>query len=84
MHSTNHPSRGLTTTGQGSLVPRQANSDDQLVELWLHGRGENTERACRKDSSRFLDAVGKPLHQVTLADIQGFADQLADDGLVPV
>lgn len=61
--------------GQGTPV-RQADSDRQMVELWLHGRSKHTQRAYRSDVDRFLSFVAKPLAQVTLGDVQAFSDSL--------
>ena len=54
--------------------------DDRLVELWLHGRSRHTQRAYRADVERFRRQVAKPLSQVTLGDLQGYADQLEGTG----
>lgn len=70
----------LQPTGTTALT-RQAYSDDQAVGLWLHGRGPHTQRAYRSDVGRFLAFTGKPLPQVTLGDVQDFADSLL--GLSP-
>src|SRR5579872_366866 len=51
-------------------------SDDQLLEIWLHGRSPHTQRAYRADVERFRVRAGKPLPLVTLADLQSFADFL--------
>jgi len=59
-----------------SLTPRQATSDDQLIALWLHGRSIHTQRAYRADVERFRVFLGQPLHDVTLGDLQDFADSL--------
>jgi integrase/recombinase XerD len=48
-------------------------TDDQLVGLWLHERSPHTQRAYRGDIERFRSGAGKPLHSVTLADLQEFA-----------
>jgi integrase/recombinase XerD len=48
------------------------------MELWLHGRSLHTQRAYRGDVKRFEGQVHKPLSQVTLGDLQLFADSLAD------
>jgi site-specific recombinase XerD len=58
--------------------PRQgrAADDGQLVEIWLHGRSEQTARAYRGDIDRFRMTAGKPLASVTLADLQWFANSL--------
>lgn len=69
----------LPTTSQPTA--RQASTDAQLVALWLHGRSPHTQRAYRSDVKRFLAFVDEPLRQVTLADVQGFADSLL--GLAP-
>ena len=63
------------------VVPRQAESDQQLIELWLHGRSRHTQRAYRADAERFLIAVEKPLHRITLGDLQQYAEQLVESGL---
>jgi integrase/recombinase XerD len=64
-------------------MSRQAETDQQLIELWLHGRSRHTQRAYRADAALFLGAVEKPLHRITLGDLQGFADQLGNAGLEP-
>src|SRR5450755_905849 len=58
-------------------APR-ANSDTQLLEIWLHGRSRHTQRAYRADVEHFLTWVRKPFVQVTLGDLQGFADSLGE------
>ena len=77
---------------QNALVPSsvvpvpvgaQVRSDDRLVELWLHGRSPHTIRVYRADVEAFLAFVGRPLGQVTLGDLQAYADALADRGLAP-
>ncbi len=52
-------------------------SDEQLVELWLHGKSPHTQRAYRADAERFLRFVARPLRMVTLVDLQAYADSLA-------
>jgi integrase/recombinase XerD len=84
MYSTENSDGGLVSVAATALViPPQADSDQHLIELWLHGRSRHTQRAYRKDAGRFLAVVEKPLHRVTLGDIQGFAGQLAESGLEP-
>jgi integrase/recombinase XerD len=55
----------------------QAQTDDQLVALWLHSRPASTQRAYRADVHRFRAFVQKELRQVTLADLQAFAETLS-------
>jgi site-specific recombinase XerC len=58
------------------LVP-QAQTDAQLLALWLFGRSPHTQRAYRREAARFLAHAGKPLRGVTLGDVQAFATALA-------
>jgi integrase/recombinase XerD len=60
-----------------------ADSDERLIDLWLHGRSEATQRGYRSDVDRFRLQVTKPLHLVTLADLQAWADSLDAAGLQP-
>ena len=57
---------------------RHASSDHQLLEIWLHGRSVHTQRAYRADIERFQAGAGKSLQQVTMSDLQQFADSLSD------
>lgn len=61
---------------------RPAENDERLIELWLHGRSPATIRAYRADANRFLGFVQKGLSEVTLADLQAFANSL-DHKLAP-
>jgi integrase/recombinase XerD len=56
----------------------RADSDDQLLEIWLHGRSLHTQRAYRADIERLQSGEGKPFRQITLADLQQFADSLRE------
>ncbi len=60
------------------LAHHQASSDDQLVDLWLHGRSIHTQRAYRADILRFRSGAGKRLTAATLSDLQAFADSLGE------
>ena len=84
MHSPDSPKNELVPApGDDRLLSRQAETDQQLIELWLHGRSRHTQRAYRRDADRLLCAVEKPLHRTTLSDLQGFADQLGQSALEP-
>lgn len=63
-------------TPQSSLITKQADNDEQLIELWLHGRSKHTQRAYRLDIARFRTSVNKLLQLVTLGDLQMFGDDL--------
>ncbi len=71
----------MTTVGPPgpATFPRQAETDEQLIRLWLHGRPATTTRAYTADVERFRAFVGNPLMSVTVGDVQAFADSL--DGL---
>jgi len=70
----------LMPTGQPALANVSgANTDSELVELWLKQRArrsEQTERVYRHEVERFLVAIGKPLRAVTAMDMQAYAEQL--------
>lgn len=78
-----HENNELVPVPSNDLVPRKADNDGHLVELWLHGRSEHTQRAYRADVDQFLSCVEKPLHQITLGDIQNFAVELVESDLQP-
>src|SRR5258708_1223856 len=84
MHSPDPPNNELAPVPSGgSLLPRQAETDQQLIDLWLHARSRHTQRAYRADAHRLLDVVGKPVHRVSLGDLQGYAEKLVESGLQP-
>src|SRR4051794_32632313 len=58
-------------------VLRVQHSDIALVAFWLHGRSVRTKRAYEADARRLLDHTGKSLRELTLGDMQQFADSLA-------
>ena len=66
----------IISTQQHAIV-QQANSDTQLIGLWLHGKSQHTQKAYGEDTAVFLAYVAKPLNMVTLADLQNFSDSLA-------
>lgn len=73
----------VPVTPTALVVPQQAESNQHLIDLWLHGRSRHTQRAYRADAERFLQAVEKPLHRITLGDLQQYAGQLAGLDLEP-
>jgi integrase/recombinase XerD len=74
----------ITTSVQLTDLPTrpQAETDKALIQLWLHGRSQHTQRAYRADIDSFLVFARKPLSEATLEDLQTFADSL-DVGLEP-
>ncbi|PMB52179.1 hypothetical protein CEN39_11260 [Fischerella thermalis CCMEE 5201] len=51
-----------------------SDTDHRLIEMWLHGLSNDTQRGYRRCVSEFLSWVKKPLHSVTLADLQNWQD----------
>jgi integrase/recombinase XerD len=65
-----------------ALVIAETNQD--LIELWLHGKSANTCIGYRNDLQQFLAFVAhKPLNLVTLNDLQAFANALTAQGYAP-
>lgn len=62
---------------------QQAETDEQLIDIWLHGRSPHTQRAYQSDIGQFLRAVEKPLHAITLRGLQEYADELEGAELAP-
>ncbi|WP_019092701.1 site-specific integrase [Komagataeibacter europaeus] len=63
----------MPSTDEASKAP-QNSADNLLIKTWLHNRGANTRRAYESDVRAFLAHVGKPLAQVTAADLQSWYD----------
>lgn len=64
-------------------VPDQSDQDVRLVELWLHGRGKATQKTYRAGVARFRVYSSTPLAQVSLKELQMYADSLAAASLHP-
>ena len=64
-------------------IPRQAETDSQVIQLWIHGRSQHTQRAYLKDVQDFLDSVSKSLQQITLGDLQQYSDHLHSKNMAP-
>jgi len=85
-HSTNLL-QGDTSNPQSVIqraIPQQADSDDQLVGLWLHGRSVHTQKSYRRDMRLFRNHCQKNLKDVLLADLHNYADSLVQNDLAPV
>lgn len=57
-------------------IPKQADSDAQLIALWLHGRSANTQTAYASDVTEFLEFVRVKIGEVTLGMLQTYADSM--------
>jgi integrase/recombinase XerD len=60
-----------------------AHSDERLIDLWLHGRSKCTQRGYRAEAKRFQLFAARPFREVTLTDLQRYADHLETSGLQP-
>jgi site-specific recombinase XerD len=69
-----------------TAVPQETHprpeTDERLIELWVHGRSPATVRAYRADANRLLAYARKSLRDISLGDLQAFADVLGG-GLAP-
>ncbi len=63
----------------GPVAPvKQAENDNQVLTMWLHGRPQTTQRAYTYEVKALLAVVVKPLAHITLGDLQGYFDGLSD------
>lgn len=51
-------------------------SIDKLIDQWVNGTSPHTERAYRRYARQMLEQLGKPIDEITLADLQAFAAYL--------
>lgn len=56
-------------------------ADEKLLTMWVHGLSPHTRRYYLRDAMQFLECTSKSLADVTLADVQQFATELAFSGL---
>lgn len=66
------------TAVPAAFIPHQADSDQQAIGLWLHGKAATTQRGYRREVRDFLAFAGRPLRWITLQHLQDYADSLAD------
>ncbi len=66
---------GVRTEDQTTTV------SDQLINLWLDGKSVHTTDYYRRTAKQFLAFVGKPIHFVSLTEVQAFARSLEKQGL---
>lgn len=53
-----------------------ATSDQHLLDLWLSGRPESTQAVYRPVAEEFVDILGKPLQEATVADLMAWSELL--------
>lgn len=64
-------------------IPQQANSDEQLIHLCLHGRSRHTIKGYTNDITHFREKINKPLKTITLQELQDYADSLIEKNYSP-
>lgn len=59
--------------------------DKEIIELWLAKQSSPHTRSCyQRDVARILSSSAKSLKDITLADLQRFAQSLEHTGLAPI
>lgn len=78
---TDRKSFGALSSRNATTPLAECKNNDELIDLWLHGKSPHSQRAYRQDLSCFLAFVEmKPLPQVTLNDVQAFASAMSAQG----
>jgi integrase/recombinase XerD len=72
--------RAIATPGTPFLpvgqMTGQAETDQQVIAMWLYGKAQTTQLAYQGELRRFQDVVDKPLMFITLHDVQGYISSL--------
>ena len=59
--------------------------NEEIIELWFAKQSSPHTRGCyQRDVARILSCSAKSLKDITLADMQRFAQSLEDTGLAPI
>lgn len=59
-----------------SQLIQSNNTDESLIEMWLHGRPDSTKAVYRRTIRSFQSFVNKPLQEISLEDLQRYASSL--------
>ena len=62
-----------------SQMPTQANSDDQLIFLWLKRLSQKTQEAYQRDVLDFRNFAQTDLRQMTLSILESYKDKLGQN-----
>ena len=82
LHSTDQSLSEASSPQSVSAVPvKQADTDEQLMALWLHGRSKHTQRAYRADIKHFNIYTKRSFREIKLVDIQEFEISLNGQNL---
>jgi integrase/recombinase XerD len=67
----------LVLFNEHALAEHDPQSHDlAVINMWLHGRSPNTQKTYAQAVRRFLAWADKPIVEVTLPEVQAFADSL--------
>jgi integrase/recombinase XerD len=73
---TAHQNLSLNSWSSFLTNPDEVRTDQDLIDLWLHGKAFNTVRTYRREVLWFLSYVEKSVFEVGLGDVQAFATYL--------
>jgi len=62
------------------IIPSQAETDEQVIHMWLAGQSLKTQKAYEADARVFLSFCGKTIKAVTVGDIQAFGKKNDAEG----
>lgn len=83
-HSSNPPALDARAPQSPVMrIPQQAESDEQLIQLWLHGRSKHTIKGYTNDITFFREKVNNALRSITLQNLQDYADTLIGKNYAP-
>jgi len=84
LHSQNQPTQDLSAPQSPpvAIIPTQTDNDQDLIQLWTHGKSKHTQRYYRKDVEHFFQFTNKSLKQTILKDLQDFANHIDSLDLV--
>ena len=79
--NSNQLDAGAPQLPAANIIPSQADNDNELMKLWLHGKSKHTQRYYISDVEQFFGFVNKPLRLIILKDLQDFADHIDQQDL---
>jgi integrase/recombinase XerD len=66
----------ITTHPQFTLTGSDADLDQRVIAMWLHGKSEASQKTYRYTVGQFRAVIAKPLRLVTLEDLQQYGNHL--------
>lgn len=65
--------------GQIVTYPSGATTDEQVMEMWVWGKAESTQKKYRQVTQDFFAWMEKPIRAITLRDLQRYANWLVEE-----